>query len=346
VRLPDLARLAWQRRADSLEAQAAFDDAAWLKADGRGSAAQTWTQPERGQPTLAMSDYGFHHGDVWYRGRFTVTDPKTNRLELLFGAGGAGLLQAWVDGRFLGQHELDTGRSFPETVDSARFDLGELAPGPHVVSVMVRNDSHNWDLMADDQHREARGLIAASLTSRGGQRFGVPIAWRIQGSAGGELPPDTARGPLNNGGLYGERAGWHLPFSGADAAGWTKADLTAAPPAPGTYWLRARVPLDLPRGQDVQLGLQFGDPAHPRSDRENRALIFVNGWNMGQFIAHIGPQRTFVIPPGILNPNGENTIALAVTTDGRAENALEPVQLVVLRNVRGGVPLELQEGAR
>jgi hypothetical protein len=67
---------------------------------------------------------------------------------------------------------------------------------------------------------------------------------------------------------------------------------------------------------------------------------------MGQFIAHIGPQRTFVIPPGILNPNGENTIALAVTTDGRAENALEPVQLVVLRNVRGGVPLELQEGAR
>ncbi|HEX8604612.1 MAG TPA: beta galactosidase jelly roll domain-containing protein, partial [Pseudoduganella sp.] len=55
----------------------------------------------------------------------------------------------------------------------------------------------------------------------------------------------------------------------------------------------------------------------------------------------IGPQRTFVIPPGILNPNGRNTIALAVTTDGRKENALEPVTLVNLRTVRGGVPLEM-----
>jgi hypothetical protein len=61
---------------------------------------------------------------------------------------------------------------------------------------------------------------------------------------------------------------------------------------------------------------------------------------MGQFAAHIGPQRVFVIPPGILNPNGENTIALAVTTDGKAENALEPVKLVTLRAVRGGVPQE------
>jgi hypothetical protein len=62
---------------------------------------------------------------------------------------------------------------------------------------------------------------------------------------------------------------------------------------------------------------------------------------MGQFAANIGPQRTFVIPPGILNPNGNNTIALAVTTDGKAENALEPVKLVNLRTARGGVPLEI-----
>jgi hypothetical protein len=82
-----------------------------------------------------------------------------------------------------------------------------------------------------------------------------------------------------------------------------------------------------------------------RSARENRALIFVNGWNMGQFIAHIGPQRSFVIPPGILDPNGENTIALAVTTDGKAKNALEPVKLVTLRAVRGGVALEKMAGA-
>ncbi len=337
-----LPTLAWTRRMDSLEAQPAFDDSGWIKADNRASAAQTWTMPERGQPTLAMSDYGFHHGDVWYRGRIDIQNGKTDQLELFYGAGGAGMVQVWIDGRFVGQHELDTGRSFPETTDSVKFALGALTPGPHVIAVMVRNNSHNWDLMADDFHREARGLIAASLTSRGGQRFAVPIAWRIQGNLGGETISDAVRGPMNNGGLFGERAGWHLPGVAAD--GWRAVKSDAAPPAPGTYWLRTQFKLDLPPGHDVQLGFAFGDTTQPRSDRENRALIFVNGWNMGQFIAHIGPQRTFVIPPGILNPNGDNTIALAVTTDGQAGNALEPVRLVVMRAARGGVALEVRAG--
>ncbi|SDF50047.1 Beta-galactosidase, domain 3 [Massilia sp. PDC64] len=334
VAVPDLGKLAWMRRMDSPEAQPGFDDREWVLADNRPSAAQTWTLPERGQPTLAMSDYGFHHGDVWYRGRFDAGASAANRLELFYGGGGAGMLQAWIDGRFLGQHELDTGRSFPETTDTVRFDLGKLAPGPHVVAVMVRNNSHNWDLMADDAHREARGLIAASLTSKGGRRFAVPIRWRIQGNRGGEDIADRMRGPFNDGGLYGERAGWHLP--GASGQGWSRARPGDAPPAPGTYWLRTQVKLDVPRGHDVQLGLAFGDVDSPRSGRENRALIFVNGWNVGQFIAHVGPQRVFVIPPGILDPQGDNTIALAVTTDGAPANALEPVRLVVLRAVRGG----------
>ncbi len=337
VSLPKLAALQWLRRMDSPEAQPGFDDSSWVKADSRASAAQTWTMPERGQPTLSMSDYGFHHGDVWYRGRLQVSDPAANQLELFYGAGGAGMIQVWIDGKFVGQDEMDTGRSFPETTDSVKYSLGKLTPGEHLIAVMVRNNSHNWNLMADDYHREARGLISASLTSRGGKRFAVPIAWRIQGNRGGESIADMVRGPMNNGGLYGEREGWHLP---GQQDGWHRAKPTAPPPAAGTYWLRTAFDLDLPKGHDVQLGLAFGDAGKPRSDRSNRALIFVNGWNMGQFIANIGPQRTFVIPPGILNPNGRNTVALAVTTDGRAENALEPVSLVNLRTVRGGVALE------
>jgi hypothetical protein len=342
LRLPDLATQPWMRKMDSLEAQPGFDDSRWIKADSRESAAQTWTMPERGQPTLSMSDYGFHHGDVWYRGRFNLSDSRANQLELFYGGGGAGMIQVWIDGRFVGQDELDTGRSFPETTDSVKLSLGELKPGEHIISVMVRNNSHNWNLMADDYHREARGLISASLTSRGGSRFAVPIAWRIQGNEGGEAIADMERGPMNNGGLFGEREGWHLPGS---LQGWTAAKATDAPPGPGTYWLRTSFELDLPKGHDAQLGLAFGDAGKPRSDRSARALIFVNGWNMGQFAANIGPQRTFILPPGILNPNGRNTIALAVTTDGKAENALEEVKLVNLRTVRGGVALETMDAA-
>jgi len=346
--LPKLADLDWTRRFDSLEADPAFDDSQWVRADNRASAAQTWTTPERGQPTLSMSDYGFHHGDVWYRGRVTIDDLKNNRLELFYGAGGAGMIQVWFDGKYVGMDELDTGRSFPETNDSVTFTLPVETTGEHVIAIQVRNNAHNWDLMADDYHREARGLIAANLTSKAGQRFAVPIEWRIQGNKGGEKIADLVRGPMNNGGLYGEREGWYLPVAAGSTAakGWDAVKTTDAPPAPGTYWLRTTFNLDLPKDHDIQLGLSFGDTTKPRSERENRVLIFVNGWNMGQFIAHIGPQRTFVIPPGILNPNGENTIALAVTTDGKPENALEPVELVNLRTARGGVPLEIMPASR
>ena len=60
----------------------------------------------------------------------------------------------------------------------------------------------------------------------------------------------------------------------------------------------------MPRPDDASLGLTIGDPATPRSAANYRALIFVNGWNMGQYIANVGPQHTFVVPNGVLNPHG------------------------------------------
>jgi hypothetical protein len=99
--------------------------------------------------------------------------------------------------------------------------------------------------------------------------------------------------------------------------------------------------MNIPKADDASIGLTIGDPTKSRSPVSYRALIFLNGWNMGQFIADIGPQRTFVLPSGILNPNGENTLAIAVTSDGQPGNSLEPVRLVNLETVRGGVPIRV-----
>ena len=52
---------------------------------------------------------------------------------------------------------------------------------------------------------------------------------------------------------------------------------------------------------------------------------------MGQFIAHVGPQRIFAIPEGILNHRGSNTVALAVTSDGAPGDALE-VEVLSLKH--------------
>ncbi|WP_025294289.1 glycoside hydrolase family 35 protein [Sphingomonas sanxanigenens] len=328
----------WKMAEGSPEAKPGFDDSKWAAIDNRSSASIT-ARPD-GQPNMGMDSYGFHDGDVWYRGRFTGTaDAKL--LRLFYGAGGSGLAQVWLDGQFVGQHELPSGLPRPITTGVAELALPDAAQaqGEHVLSVMVRNNGHNWDLDVDDFHKEARGIVSASIEAPGGRSFGVPIAWKIQGKQGGEDIADPVRGVANNGGLYGERVGWHLP--GFDDSQWQAATVPSARATAGTSWYRTRFDLAVPKGQDATIGIAFGDTETPRSKARYRVLIFVNGWNMGQFIAHIGPQRVFPVPEGILDHRGTNHIALAVTSDGAAGDALEDVRLVTLHNVRGGLPVRM-----
>jgi len=338
IALPDLTQASWRFRAESPEAFVAFDDSAWRSANLTRTNGPT--KPPNGQPVLSMDDYGFHHGDVWYRGRY-VSDGSLSSISFHYGAGGAGLLQVWLDGVFVGQDEIVTGLPQPPTMNIATFSLPKnlQAAGEHVLAVQVRNNSHNWDLHADDQHKEGRGLISASLVSKTGYAFAAPIAWKIQGNRGGEDIADTVRGVLNNGGLFGEREGWHLPAFPDQA--WDNATVPDPRATTGTAWYRTEFELEVPPGHDASLGLAFGDATRPRSAGRYRVLIFVNGWNMGQFIAHIGPQRVFIVPNGILNPRGRNTLALAVTSDGAPTSTLEQVRLVNLQTVRGGVAVDL-----
>jgi hypothetical protein len=66
--------------------------------------------------------------------------------------------------------------------------------------------------------------------------------------------------------------------------------------------------------------------------------VFLNGWNLGQYINDIGPQHDFVLPAGLLRSRGGNTLALAVI----AQDAVTPgaATLVSPGTVRGGVPVE------
>jgi len=335
--LPMLA--GWRTAGGSPEAQPGFDDSKWATA--AGAPARSTVRPPTGQPNLSMDSYGFHEGDVWYRGRFGGS-AEARTIQLHYGAGGAGMLQLWLDGRFVGQHELPAGLPRPITTGVAEFALPPeaSAPGEHVLSVMVRNNGHNWDLDSDDFHKEARGLVSVSLQRPGGISFAVPVAWKIQGRQGGEDLVDPVRGTPNSGGQYGERMGWHLP--GFDDRSWRAATVPAANQPAGTTWYRTRFTLAVPKGDDATIAVQFGDPATPRSPGPGRyrVLLFVNGWNMGQFAANVGPQRTFPVPEGILNHRGPNTLALAVTGDGQPGAALEEVRLVTLNHVRGGVRVE------
>jgi beta-galactosidase GanA len=341
IELPDLGRSTWKVHRGSPEAERSFDDSEWRNADLARTNGPT--KPPAGQPVLTMDDYGFHHGDVWYRGRFEFKQ-AADTLTLHWGGGGAGLIQVWIDGVFVGQDEHATGVPRPPTTGVTTIHLDQKIAaaserGQHVIAVMVRNNSHNWDLDGDDAHKEGRGLISASLSSSIGKTFSVPIHWKIQGHLGAERVPDPTRGPLNNGGSFVERMGWHLP--GFPTGGWsTTTSLPDRQTFAGTSWYRTEFDLAVPSDHDISLGLSFGDRNALRSRGRYRVLIFLNGWNVGQFIAHVGPQRTFILPTGVLNLRGRNALSLAVTSDGGPESYLERVELVQLHAVRGGVPVE------
>jgi hypothetical protein len=54
--------------------------------------------------------------------------------------------------------------------------------------------------------------------------------------------------------------------------------------------------LSIPGDVDASLGLTISDDA----SIHYRALIFPNGWNVGQYINDVGPQTTFVFLSGRL----------------------------------------------
>jgi hypothetical protein len=309
----------WRRRTENPEAEPGFDDSAWRVAD-KATSRSTTPVPD-GQPVLFADDYGFAYGDVWYRGRFTGAEAMQS-VSLAYRTGTQGLLMAWLDGRPLGTHRMPVpDRDSPGTwAATARFEVpgASRTGGPHVLSVLVRPMQHDRDGTA------ARGLTGVTF-----EGASPDVSWRIQGAA----EPDPVRGPMNNGGLYGERHGWHLP--GHDDSGWERTGLPRADRRQGVTWYRTRFRLDVPAGVDASVGLTLDDD----EDRAWRAQIFLNGWNLGQYVNDVGPQHSFVLPNGILRTRGGNTLALAVLSDGTTPSGPRDVRLTLLGCAAGGVPV-------
>src|SRR5256884_4240388 len=98
------------------------------------------------------------------------------------------MLQAWLDGVFLGEDGLPTGVPAPPTTGTATFTIPASlrTMGAHVLSVMVRDDSHNEDGGVNDAQKEGRGLIGAAFAGAAGAAVATGVTWRIQGTQGGE----------------------------------------------------------------------------------------------------------------------------------------------------------------
>jgi beta-galactosidase GanA len=327
--LPSLS--GWRFQFETPEAQPGYDDSAWTLADHPVTTNPTAPVTT---PVLYADDYGFHHGFIWYRGRFTATGNETG-ITLTENGGQHGAFSLWLNGAFLGSNSSGNQQTQTFGFPAAALRLG----ADNVVAVLVQSSSHDEDGVygnaPNDAHKSPRGLMGAKL-----EGSSAAVTWRLAGNQGGEQLQDPVRGPLNATGLYGTNHGWSLP--GYPDADWRSVSLpddwSARGVPEGVGWYRTTFSLHVPRGSYVPIAVQL-DSLPDGQTANSRAFIFVNGWLVGQYDNLLGPQHQFYVPAGILEDQGPNTIAIAEWGLQPSGGGLGRVRLVALGNQAGGVPV-------
>lgn len=91
-------------------------------------------------------------------------------------------------------------------------------------------------------------------------------------------------GVLNEGGLFGERQGWHLP--GFDTSDWVERDLARGLPdqKAGVGFFTTTFDLNIPENIDAMFSFNFEESL----GQPYRVYMFVNGWMMGKRVANLG----------------------------------------------------------
>lgn len=134
--------------------------------------------------------------------------------------------------------------------------------------------------------------------------------WRVQGKLGGYTKyaifsvytpnlgyilirafalsyPDKTRGVLNEGGLFGERLGWHLP--GFNTNDWALRNFSDGLPGGGAGVGFFVTTFELNVSEDLDAAMSFVfDGGSDATVQPYRALLFVNGWMMGKRVGNLG----------------------------------------------------------
>ncbi|KAI8137253.1 glycoside hydrolase superfamily [Fennellomyces sp. T-0311] len=301
IQYTDLTEATWKYSPGSPETEPDFDDSDWITADHLSTNSTT---PHDTWPILYADDYGYHTGCLWFRGKFNGTSEITG-FNLTAHSGDASAWVAWLNGEYLGGYTIQPDNDYSnQGFDNLNGTLID-PEGENTISLLLWTTGHEDDFNADDDYKSARGFTKAELLGISNSTI-WSIDWKVQGNLGGEDLVDPVRGPYNEGGLYGERNGWHLP--GFPDNEWEDVSLPETKNQSGVSWYRTSFDVSIPEGYDVPMSLVFDDD----TDARYRAIIFVNGWNLGRYANDLGPQTQYYLPKGILNTNGGNTLAIAV----------------------------------
>ncbi|KAF2086381.1 glycoside hydrolase family 35 protein [Saccharata proteae CBS 121410] len=269
-------------------------------------------------PVLFSSDYGFYTGIKIYRGYFSGLDAVAANITVQGGV--AFGWNAWVNGVLVGGSPGNA--SVGVSWALLEFDGVELTESGNVVTVVTDYTGHDETSTGPAGAENPRGILGAQLFGPDNQTVEFD-RWMIQGNAGGGKGyVDPVRGPMNEGGLLGERLGWHLP--GFDTEGWEQGSPMEGLEGAGVSWYVTSFELDIPDDLDVPVGVELG----VEEGTVARVMLFVNGYQYGKYVPHIGPQTRFPIPPGIINNRGNNTLAISLWAQTDAGAKLADVSLI------------------
>ncbi|KAK3720145.1 hypothetical protein LTR37_003969 [Vermiconidia calcicola] len=320
ISVPLLSSLNW-KYIDSLpEIKPGYDDSLWRNADLPQSYDDkiNITTPV----SLLGADYGFLTGTLLFRGHFTANGNE-NDIFLETQGGSAFGSSVWIGDTYVGSWAgNDAAANGNDT-----YTLPNLQSGTeYVITVVV--DQQGMDenyVVGENEMKSPRGILRYRLSGHAA----TDVSWKITGNLHGEDYEDKTRGPLNEGGLYAERQGYHLP--GAPIDSWSSSGgPTEGISSAGIAFYGAELELDLPAGWDVPLSFTFTNAtsadALGSSASAYHVQLYVNGFQYGKYKNHIGPQTSFPVPQGIWNYHGTNYIAFALWSlepDGAKVEGLE-----------------------
>ncbi|KAK3635215.1 hypothetical protein LTR56_014824 [Elasticomyces elasticus] len=346
--VPDLRTVGWSVIDSLPEIQTGYDDILWTVADltYSNNTYRNLTTPV----SLYGSDYGYHTGSLIYRGRFKATGHDSESTFYLMTQGGTAFGHSiWLNSTFISSwHGSGDYKAYNTT-----YTLPTLVAGAeYVITILIdmMGLEENWTV-GEDFMKNPRGVLDYSLSGHAKS----DVSWKLTGNLHGEDYIDKTRGPLNEGALFAERQGYHLP--GAPVLD-VSTSISALGPMEGlseagVSFYSTTLELNMPVGYDIPLAFVFANstigevPAY-------RCQIWVNGYNFAKYIHNIGPQTSFPVPEGIFNYHGSNYIAVslwALEADGAAVEDLSLVAGPVIQSGFGTIDLapltgwELREGA-
>ncbi|KAL2820614.1 putative beta-galactosidase A [Aspergillus granulosus] len=329
IKLPDLETLNWKFIDTLPEAQPDYDDSAWPDAD---LPTKNTIYPLHTPTSLYAGDYGFHTGYLLFRGQFTANGRETN-FSIQTQGGQAFGSSVFLDGTHLGS--WSGSNALQDHNDT--YALPSLTSGKEYTFTVVIDNmglNENW-IVGEDEMKKPRGILNYNLPGHTQDS----ITWKLTGNLGGESYIDKSRGPLNEGGLFAERRGWHQPNPPTHLREWKSSSPLTGLSKPGIGFYSASFDLDIPTGWDVPISFNIGNATTPAP--AYRVQLYVNGWQYGKYINNIGPQTSFPVPEGILNYRGKNWVAVTLWAQESDGARLDSFELKYDTPVKSAIDVEV-----